>query len=58
MKLKVFDVVKLNDGNNATIIKTNKNTYKASITDLNGVSQGDREITDKDVYKILFSRKI
>ena len=58
MKLKIFDVVKLNDGNNATIIKTNKYTYKASITDENGATIGNKEISDKDVNRILFSNKV
>ena len=31
MKIKIFDVVELNNGNKATIIEINKNGYKSLI---------------------------
>lgn len=55
-KLKVFDVVKLNDGNNATILDNQNYIYKAEIVNLKGESQGIKDITDNDINKILISK--
>lgn len=55
-KLKVFDVVELNDGNNATILDNQNYVYKAEIVNLKGESQGIKDITDNDIRKILFSK--
>ena len=40
MKLKVFEVVELLDGNKATILENNRNIYKAEIVNKYGESQG------------------
>lgn len=56
MKLKVFDVVKLNDGKKATIIETNKDCYKAEIVDECGVSHGYKSIKDKEIAEVIFAR--
>lgn len=42
MKIKIFDVVELNNGNKATIIEINKNRYKVEIVDKHGKSKGKR----------------
>ena len=55
-KLKVFDVVKLNDGNNATILDNQTYTYKAEIVNLKGESQGIKDITENDIREILISK--
>lgn len=55
-KLKVFDVVKLNDGNNATILDNQNYIYKAEIVNLKGESQGIKGITENDINKILISK--
>lgn len=55
-KLKVFDVVKLNDGNNATILDNQTYTYKAEIVNLKGESQGIKNITENDIREILISK--
>lgn len=55
-KLKVFDVVELNDGNNATILDNQTYTYKAEIVNLKGESQGIKNITENDIEKILISK--
>lgn len=55
-KLKVFDVVKLNDGNNATILENQTSTYKAEIVNLKGESQGIKDITENDIREILISK--
>lgn len=44
MKLKVFEVVELLDGNKATILENNKNRYKAEIVNKYGESQGTKYI--------------
>ena len=55
-KLKVFDVVKLNDGSNATILDNQTYTYKAEIVNLKGESQGIKNITENDIREILISK--
>ena len=55
MKLKVFEVVELLDGNKATILENNKNRYKAEIVNKYGESQGTKYITETDIKKILIS---
>ena len=55
-KLKVFDVVKLNDGNNATILDNQTYTYKEEIVNLKGESQGIKNITENDIREILISK--
>lgn len=56
MKLKVFEVVELLDGNKATILENNKNRYKAEIVNKHGESQGTKYITETDIKKILISK--
>lgn len=48
MKLKVFEVVELLDGNKATILENNKNRYKAEIVNKYGEMS---EIMEKKIYK-------
>lgn len=55
-KLKVFDVVKLNDGNNATILDNQTYSYKAEVVNLKGESQGIKNITENEIREILFSK--
>lgn len=57
MKIRVFDVVQLNNGNKATILEeTNKGTYKAEIVNDDGETQGITEINERDIIKVIFSK--
>lgn len=56
MKLKIFDVVELKDGNKATILENGRNTYKAEIANNNGVRQEIRTINEIDINKVIISK--
>lgn len=51
MKYKIFDVVKLKNQNNATILNIENNKYKVEIVDKNGVRQSVTEIYETDIDK-------
>lgn len=58
MKIKVFDVVKLNNGNNATILeKSDKATYKAEIVNSKGKTEGIIQISGTDIIEVIFSKQ-
>lgn len=53
MRIKQFDVIKLNNGNKAIIKSINeKNSYTVEI--VNGKSE---MITDKDIKKVIFTKE-
>ena len=56
MKRKVFDVVKLVDGNMATILEVYKDTYKIEKVNNKGESQGIIEISENDIDEIIISK--
>lgn len=56
MKLDIFDVVKLKNKNNATIIDIEKDQYKAFITDSKGKELGTEYITNEQIEKILIKK--
>lgn len=57
MKLKIFDVVELEDGNKATIKEELKdNKFKAEIVDKKGVTKEVREINEKEIKRIVVAK--
>ena len=55
MTYNLFDVVKLKDQNNATILsKTTNNRMFAEIIDSNGKTIENREITKDEILDIIF----
>ena len=56
MKLKIFDVVELNDNNRATILNINNKEYLAEIVNSAGISLGNRIITDNDINKVILAK--
>ena len=56
MKIKLFDVVKLNSGNKATILGINKNNYRAEILTEEGKTLEFKEITNSDIKELLFTK--
>lgn len=56
MKLKIFDVVELNDNNRATILNINNKEYFAEIVNSAGISLGNRIITDNDINKVILAK--
>lgn len=56
MKRKVFDVIKLVDGNMATILEVDKDTYKAEIVNKRGKSQGIKNIKEEDIKEVIISK--
>lgn len=57
MKIKLFDVVKLNSGNNATILGINKNTYRAEILTEEGKTLEFKEITNSDIKEVIYTKQ-
>lgn len=58
MKYKQFDVVVLNNENRATILGINNNSYNAEIVDIEGNRIEIKLITDDEINKILFRKRI
>ena len=56
MKLKIFDVVELNDNNRATILNINNKEYLAEIVNSAGISLGNIIITDNDINKDILAK--
>lgn len=56
MKLKIFDVVELNDKNRATIRDIQNKEYLVEVISPTGDSLGNATINDKDINKILYSK--
>lgn len=57
MKIKLFDVVKLNSGNNATILGINKNTYRAEILTEEGKTLEFKEITNSEIKEVIYTKQ-
>ncbi|MBP3255633.1 MAG: hypothetical protein J6M60_03995 [Clostridia bacterium] len=57
MKIKLFDVVKLNNGNNATILGINKNTYRAEILTEEGKTLEFKEITNSEIKEVIYTKQ-
>ena len=56
MKVKVFDVVKLNNGAIATVIDENKEIYRGQITNADGQITEVRDFKISDVTEIIYTR--
>lgn len=54
MQFKVFDVIELEDGKRATIIKIDDNIITGEIIDDNGKSLGVKEIEKERITKIIY----
>lgn len=52
----MFDVVRLNNGNLATILNYDKSIYKVEVVNENGVSLGIKEISDDEIEKIVYKK--
>ena len=52
MKLKIFDVVELNDKNRATILNINNKEYLAEVVNSAGISLGNKVIKENDIMGI------
>ena len=58
MKIKIFDVVQLSNGNKAKILeKSDKATYKAEIVNSEGKTEGITQISETDITKVIFSKQ-
>jgi len=53
MKLKVFDVVELKNGDKATIKEILDDKYKVEIVNDRGKTKGIQNINEKDINKII-----
>lgn len=54
MKIKIFDVVELTNGNRATILEIKGNKYFAEVVNAYGITVDKRkQITKKDIVKII-----
>ncbi len=56
MKIKVFDVVELTNGNKATILCVNNEQYRAEIVTEHGISKGISDIKEKEIKKVIFRK--
>jgi len=52
----MFDVVRLDNGNLATIINYDKSIYKAEVVNDKGVSLGIKEISDSEIKEIVYKK--
>lgn len=57
MRIKVFDVVELKNGDKATIIEIKTDGYKATIFDKSGDLKGHKYIIDQDIVDIIYSKE-
>lgn len=57
MKYKRFDVLKLNNGNKATILDTNNRNYYVEIIDSNGNRVYIKHIEENEIAKMIFSKQ-
>ena len=55
MRVKLFEVVELNNGNLATILEVNRDSYKAEIIE-NGKTLGIKDITNFDIKEIIYNK--
>lgn len=58
MRIKKFDVVELNNNNRATILETDKNQHFAEIVDGKGTTVEKRYITQDEIKKVIYTKKI
>ena len=58
MKVKVFDIVELNNGTKATVLEIIQGGYNVEVVDKRGNSKGRKTISDKDIVSIIYQRKI
>lgn len=56
MKEKIFNVVRLLNGDLATILEVNKNSYKVEIVDEKGKSKGFKTIKEEDIKEVIVSK--
>lgn len=56
MKYKQFDVVRLKNGYNATILGVKDNNYNVEIVDNKGKRKGLAEIQDNDILEYLLKK--
>lgn len=56
MKYNKFDVVELNDNNRATILDIQNNEYLVEVVNPYGISLGNRNITNSDINKVVFTK--
>lgn len=56
MKLKIFDVVELNNKNRATILNIKNNEYLVEVVNSAGVSIVNKIITEKDINRIIIKK--
>lgn len=57
MKYKKFDVVELNDKNRATILKVEENSYFVEIVNPYGITIDNKNITDSDISKVIYTKE-
>ena len=56
-KIKVFDVVELNNKDRATILNCDNNEYLAEIVGQDGIRKDVCIINENNIHKIIFSKK-
>ena len=56
MKVKLFDVVKINSGNNATVLGINNNTYIVEVINDEGKTIGIKEITNSEINEVIYTK--
>ncbi len=58
MKIKKFDVVEMKDSNRATILEVKgNNEYLAEIVNAYGLTVDKKEITNREISKILYPKE-
>lgn len=55
--MKVFEVVKLKNGDKATIIEIKANSYKVAVFGESGALKGHEYITNQDIVDVIYSKE-
>ena len=55
--IQIFDVIELFNGNKATILDINNNSYSVEIVDKKGNSLGFQKISKDEIKEIIYSHK-
>lgn len=57
MKINLFDVVKLQNGDKATVLNISNNKYFVEVVDKYGKTIDKRQIIKKDIREVIYIRK-
>ena len=57
MKIKIFDVIELENGNKATVLDIDKGIYKIDEIDEKGNQLRTREVSIDEIKKVIYTKR-